>query len=205
MFKRLLFIGALSICLIALIGTNTVQASRVCMMYLGSTCVFYVGGVVGSLNAAGVHVGDELGFLVEPPIGQETIDVIVFCGNGGRFSHVAKGVNPGEIWGKLSAYRVLRKNDIRNGRVTDFIVHWRPDDTTLGQVDGVCAECMNPNWLAVDVVPIWWSGEIQLLDEDGNVVATETRCYELPNPETLEWDHKAKAPEYREYKEVECQ
>jgi len=204
---------------VALMTASGASASGVCLFRIGYTCIFWSGGVVGNLNAVGTQVGDYLGFSIEPhPVlspdnpaypddpnsPEKLVEVIVFCGNHGNFNNVAKGVNPGTILGKLDAYDVVRKQDERNGKVTDFEVHWVPDDDALSQADPVCWESMNPNWEAVDLVPIAWSGDVALLDEEGEVEATKRLCHTLPDPDGLEWDQKAKMPEKQIYNTTEC-
>jgi hypothetical protein len=199
--KRIRWIGLLAISVASILATEAMAA--VCIKTASGSCKFFTGSVscedLGA-NGVGNVIKDPKSMSCEvgPLAGNNSVPMLVYCSNGG--GNVAPGVNA-TISGISAGFATIYPGQVdKNGVAKGIKVKAEPTDDQRAQLESICDATLNPNWYYVDSLPIDASIEVLLIDDTTQEILGNTlfNCH-LPNPETLQWDNKAKAPERRQY------
>jgi len=191
MFKKLVMIGLLGIC-IAMLGIEAIAG--VCIAKVGGTCVAWSGSVECQIGA------DQIGSLSKNPKLQCQIDAsgegVLACANQGA-GKAAPGiqlrlVTETETFG---AFAPILKQNISGGVAT---VDVTTSLSTTSLEDLADAFCPNANWSGIGYVPCEANITFSQTDNSGTLDAKTYHC-ELPSCDTLGFDEVTHKFERRQY------
>jgi len=182
MFKKLVMIGLLGICVASL---RTEAIARVCLAKLGGTCVQWSGSVECDI------VADQVGSVSNHPKvdcdSNHPTTGIMACSNGGKKANLSPGIQlvfvdlSGSTEFDSSATTPILKGDIKNGEA-NVVAIASLSSTQLAQLDQFCP---NPqNWDAVGFVPCETDVHIALRNDSGTLDEVTYHC-SLPQCDTL--------------------
>ena len=210
MLRRSFFVGALGVILMVLFAIEA--SARVCVYRDPVTrkCKVWSGSIECNVTANG------LGNVIKDPkaagctaLGNEegtaSIYGLVYCGNPGSKKHAAPGVQPCYYDGTFGDFAKISKSDLDTNGVGSVTAY---ASLTAAQLSNMNSCCPNPDWVAIDFVPIECDVVFDLVEilycvgDDcvyGDVIDTEKYHCVLPEWWTLGWDKQAQKPERREY------
>lgn len=200
--KKIRWIGLLGISLAGMVGTEAM--ARVCVLKSSSgICKVWSGSLsCEDLNATGVGNVEKdpksMGCRGNPIVPGSPMPVVVFCANNGE--NVAPGVN-GILYGSISGFATIFPSQVdKNGVAKGINVKASVTAEQLAQLDPICHAVLNENWFAAEAVPIDTLVQVNVIDDATDEIIDQAifECH-LPNPESLGWDKKAKAPERRQF------
>src|SRR5947208_4492569 len=182
MFKKLVMIGLLGICVASL---RTEAIAMVCLAKLGGTCVQWSGSVECDI------VADQVGSVSNHPKvdcdSNHPTTGIMACSNGGKKANLSPGIQlvfvdlSGSTEFDSSATTPILKGDIKNGEA-NVVAIASLSSTQLAQLDQFCP---NPqNWDAVGFVPCETDVHIALRNDSGTLDEVTYHC-SLPQCDTL--------------------
>lgn len=171
----------------------------VCVLRVGSTCVFWSGSVECEITAAGlgnIHKDPKYVECNIEGVEPHSISGLVYCGNPGANKHPAPGIQPGEFDGTFTGLQQIRKGDFDDNGISTTTAYAYLDESQLQTLNKYCP---NPQWTAFNFVPCAFTTSVDLVDEDLNLIDTATFECVLPDCDTLGWDKKEQIPERRQY------
>jgi hypothetical protein len=211
MRKRSLLLGMFYLGLVVALASEALAAG-VCVYRdpITGKCRIWSGSVECGITANG------LGNVTKDPkaggctvMGNEGATVpiygLVYCGNPGTNKHAAPGIQPCYYDGEFGKFTKITKGAIDTNGVAYVTAYASLDPQELSKMNSCCP---NPQWVAIDFVPIecdvvfdlveilYYVGDVPVY---GDTIDTATYHCVLPDPLTLGWDKKTQKPERREY------
>ncbi len=192
MYKRIMAIGSLAICVAGMVGTEAM--ARTCTLRSSSgSCVSWSGSVETLV------VTDTQGSLKKHPVVnvkiQPTGDLVIACANGTTLPDISVvlGNFSGFIFGSIAG---ITKSDISQGRAAVTLSSsLSPDQKTTLTLNG---NCPITGGAVVDAVPCVDTTTIGLSNDNGPIDGAVLKCT-LPSCETLQWLQDTQHFERREY------
>ena len=179
---------------------HTEASAKVCIMYVGGTCVFWSGSVEGELTAN--ELGDiinepkSLGFTISP-----RGPGLLYCKNPDITEPKKIQLDPKIVSNvdKFGDSVTIKRRDVDQCCGTALVnVAAGLNETQLGDLDKYCEDS---KWKAIDFVPSEFVAEVLLMEKESKK-ELDKAIFEcgLPDWETLGWNKDRNMPEQRPYK-----
>ncbi len=201
MFKKLVMIGLLGMCVASL---RTEAIASVCLAKLRGTCIMWSGSVECDI------VADQVGSVNNHPkadcdVNQPTTGVLA-CANGGKKRNLAPGIQlilvdlSGSQDFDSSATTNILKGDITNGEANVVAIA----SLASTQLSALNQFCPNPqNWHTVGFVPCETDVHITLRNDSGTLDQVTYHC-SLPQCDTLGFFFDAQGQFHFERRQYTC-
>jgi len=201
MFKKLVMIGMLGMCVASL---RTKAIASVCLAKLGGTCIIWSGSVECDIVAD--QVGSVNNHTKADCDGNQPTTGVLACANGGKKGNLAPGIQlilvdlSGSQDFDSSATTNILKGDITNGEANVVAIA----SLASTQLSALNQFCPNPqNWHTVGFVPCETDVHITLRNDSGTLDQVTYHC-SLPQCDTLGFFFDAQGQFHFERRQYTC-